>query len=78
MQEQERKASEEAEKRLKAALTAKREPVTFRVVSPSLGISSVSEISSEIKPPTEEQLSPEDISMDAESATPAPPAEVSG
>lgn len=78
MQEQERKASEEAEKRLKAALTAKREPVTFRVASPSLGTSSVYETPTEVKPPTEEQLPQEDVLPDAESATPAPPAEVSG
>jgi THO complex subunit 2 len=38
MQEQERVANEEAEKRLKAALTAKREPPTAsRVASPSIG-----------------------------------------
>lgn len=39
MQEQERVANEEAEKRLKAALTAKREPSTTasRVASPALG-----------------------------------------
>ena len=37
MQEQERTANEEAEKRLKAALTAKRDPVASRVASPSVG-----------------------------------------
>ena len=38
MQEKERLASEEAEKRLKAALTAKREPNNAsRVASPSIG-----------------------------------------
>ncbi|KAG6897219.1 hypothetical protein C0992_003417 [Termitomyces sp. T32_za158] len=79
LQEQERKASEEAEKRLKAALTAKREPVFSRVASPSnLGTSCVSETSTEVKPPTEEQLPQEDVSMDAELAASAPPAEVGG
>jgi hypothetical protein len=37
MQEQERAANEEVEKRLKAALTAKREPMTSRVASPGVG-----------------------------------------
>ncbi|KAH0587189.1 hypothetical protein H2248_005998 [Termitomyces sp. 'cryptogamus'] len=73
MQEQERKASEEAEKRLKAALTAKREPVASRVASPSLGASSVSETPTEVKA-TEEQ-STQDVPMDAESASSAPFAE---
>lgn len=40
-QEQERNEAEEAEKRLKAALTAKREPsASSRIASPSLGVSS--------------------------------------
>lgn len=51
MQEQERIANEEAEKRLKAALTAKREPgsSTSRVASPAIGASATSEPSNEAK-----------------------------
>ncbi|KZT71598.1 hypothetical protein DAEQUDRAFT_763816 [Daedalea quercina L-15889] len=51
MQEKERLASEEAEKRLKAALTAKREPNTAsRVASPSIGESSAtSDTSQEVR-----------------------------
>ena len=56
MQEQERLAGEEAEKRLKAALTAKREPGTTasRVASPAGGNFSTPE-SSDLKPPTTEE-----------------------
>ncbi|KAF5393664.1 hypothetical protein D9757_000298 [Collybiopsis confluens] len=61
MQEQERKANEEAEKRLKAALTAKREPSTTqsRVASP------LPSSMAETKPPAEVPPSgSEDVSMD--------------
>lgn len=51
MQEKERLASEEAEKRLKAALTAKREPNNAsRVASPSIGeVSATGEAPQEAK-----------------------------
>ncbi|KAF8165073.1 transcription factor/nuclear export subunit protein 2-domain-containing protein [Crassisporium funariophilum] len=55
MQEQERKANEEVEKRLKATLSAKREPgtSTSRVASPAMG-NSVTLESSDPKPPADE------------------------
>jgi THO complex subunit 2 len=89
MQQQERLANEEAEKRLKAALTAKREPpVASRVASPSIGNSttandppanSTSDVAAEATPTTENNT-PEDITVDADtnSAVVSPPsAEVS-
>lgn len=68
MQEQERVANEEAEKRLKAALTAKREPASSasRVASPSLGNPSTPEPSSDTKPSTDGQQLPEDVSMEVD------------
>ncbi|KAG6831879.1 hypothetical protein H0H92_006996 [Tricholoma furcatifolium] len=74
MQEQERIASEEAEKRLKAALTAKREPVAARVASPSNGPSNASDTLVDVKMSSEEQPSHEDVTMDVESNS-APPVE---
>ncbi|KAG6850048.1 hypothetical protein H0H93_001864, partial [Arthromyces matolae] len=70
MQEQERKANEDAEKRLKAALTAKREPVTSRVASPSP--SSNLESHAEVKTTPDDHPVQEDVSMDAEMGA-APP-----
>jgi THO complex subunit 2 len=75
MQEQERVANEEAEKRLKAALTAKREPtITSRVASPSIGntntnneapANSAADLIVESTPATEGSIS-EDITMDTD------------
>jgi THO complex subunit 2 len=89
MQQQERLANEEAEKRLKAALTAKREPpVASRVASPSIGNSTsvneppanpTSDVAAEATPTTENNA-PEDITVDTDtnSAVVSPPsAEVS-
>jgi hypothetical protein len=54
-QKQEQTAAEEAEKRLKAALTAKREPsTTSRVASPSLGTQPAVDAPNESKPRLEE------------------------
>jgi THO complex subunit 2 len=63
MLEQERIANEEAEKRLKAALTAKRGPdtTTSRTASPAVGISGSPD--AEVKPVTTNE--PE-ISMDVD------------
>ena len=64
MQEQEQIASQEAEKRLKAALAAKRDPstATSRIASPSIGESGMAvEIPSELK--TESKPS-KDVVMD--------------
>ena len=64
MQEKEQIASQEAEKRLKAALAAKRDPSTAnsRIASPSIGESGmVVEMPSEPKPETK---SSEDVVMD--------------
>jgi len=68
MQEQERLANEEAEKRLKAALTAKREPTTAasRMASPSIGNSSNADIQADSKPAIQESSAIEDASMEAE------------
>ncbi|KAJ7283481.1 transcription factor/nuclear export subunit protein 2-domain-containing protein [Mycena rebaudengoi] len=62
MQEKERTANEEAEKRLKAALTAKREPLNSasRVASPGVGSSQM-------------QLLKEDVAMDGDSISPTAP-----
>ncbi|KAG6833844.1 hypothetical protein H0H87_011778 [Tephrocybe sp. NHM501043] len=75
MQEQERLANEEAEKRLKAALTAKREPVTSRVASPSLGTPNAPDISVDVKLSAEEQSAQDDVSMDSEPSSSAPSVE---
>jgi THO complex subunit 2 len=66
MQEQERVANEEAEKRLKAALTAKREPVsTSSRTAPSGGATqSVAETAGEAKPVATEGGAVEDVSME--------------
>lgn len=73
MNEKERIASEEAEKRLKAALTAKREPAasTSRVGSPAIGDSAPqSESAREGKAPTQG----EDVAMEGtETSIPAQP-----
>lgn len=70
LQEQERMANEEEEKRLKAALKAKREPstATSRVSSPSIGATgSTKDISIEQKPSVPEGSLTEDMSMDTDS-----------
>jgi THO complex subunit 2 len=65
MQEQERLAGEEAEKRLKAALTAKREPGTTasRVASPAGGNVSTPESSDPKPPATEESETPMEVDL---------------
>jgi len=65
MQEQERLAGEEAEKRLKAALTAKREPGTIasRVASPAGGNISTPETSDPKPPATEESETPMEVDL---------------
>lgn len=67
MQEKERVASEEAEKRLKAALTAKREPnvTTSRVASPSTRESSAAIDTADAKN-TDAQIA--DVSVDSPDA----------
>jgi hypothetical protein len=77
MQEQERIANEEAEKRLKAALTAKREPTASRVASPSLGNSGVAEAIVDMKPRAEEAPTQEDVAMEVEQSASIPLMEVS-
>jgi THO complex subunit 2 len=72
MQEQERLANEEAEKRLKAALTAKREPGTS-VASPVTGASTVKEVTSDTKLTVQDVMA--DVQMETESTT-SPPMEV--
>lgn len=71
MQEQERIANEEAEKRLKAALTAKREPgaTASRVASPAVGNPATPE-SSDPKPSSADEV---ESSMDVDSAVIPPP-----
>lgn len=60
-EEQERNEAEEAEKRLKAALTAKREPsASSRIASPSLGVSSTPE-ATEKKPAITEPMPMEGV-----------------
>jgi THO complex subunit 2 len=71
MQEQERIANEEAEKRLKAALTAKREPgvTASRVASPVVGNPATPE-STDPKPSSADEV---ESSMDVDSAVIPPP-----
>jgi THO complex subunit 2 len=64
MQEQERLANEEAEKRLKAALTAKREPASK--ASPQLGSSAATQAASETKVSAHDGPVSEDVNMEAE------------
>jgi len=75
MQEQERFANEEAEKRLKAALTAKREPaIASRMASPSVGVSNTVEplanpnhdTSPDAPPSVQETGMQEDVAMETE------------
>lgn len=72
MSERDRQASEEAEKRLKAALTAKREPAasSSRVGSPAVG---------DLTTPAETKVAPatEDVVMDSADASQPSQAEVS-
>ena len=65
MQEQERLAGEEAEKRLKAALTAKREPgiTASRLASPAGGNASTLESSDPKPASTEESETPMEIDL---------------
>jgi THO complex subunit 2 len=78
MQERERVANEEAEKRLKAALTAKREPViASRVASPAVGVMNApAELPTNTNPDmsmdatsTQENNAPDDATMDTETST---------
>lgn len=64
-------ANEEAEKRLKAALTAKREPVSSasRVASPNLGNPSTPEPSGDVKPSIDDQQLVEDAPMEVDSTS---------
>ena len=73
MQEKERVASEEAEKRLKAALTAKREPSgTSRVSSPAVTETTTpAEQSGDAKPAASEDVAME--STENSESAPAPP-----
>lgn len=70
MQEQERLANEKAEKDLKAALKAKREPTASRVASPSVGENTAKDLakepSSEQKNPVVETNGVEDVNMEPE------------
>lgn len=71
MQKQEQIASEEAEKRLKAALTAKREPVSAsRVASPSLNHTTAPDTAADSKPRIEETSTQEDTVMEVEQNNP--------
>lgn len=73
MKEQEHTANEEAEKRLKAALTAKREPVTAsRMASPIPGLPATPESNGDVKPPSEETTNADDA-MDTEGSTTVAP-----
>jgi THO complex subunit 2 len=67
MQEQDKLAAEEAEKRLKAALTAKREPsvTTSRVASPSPAVASDA---ADFKASAMESVAGDDVPMDIDSA----------
>lgn len=70
--EQERAASEEEERRLKAKLTAKREPTAnpSRVASPAVSGTTTEQPAKDVTPAAEE---PQDVAMDtAESSTPKP------
>lgn len=74
MAEQERIAGEEAEKRLKAALTAKREPTSAsRIASPRLGTPSLPETVVDSNPPVEDMFAQEDVSMEVEANAVASP-----
>ncbi|RDB20480.1 THO complex subunit 2 [Hypsizygus marmoreus] len=67
VQEQERVANEEAEKRLKAALTAKREPsAASRMASPNIGNSTASDALVDAKPPNEESQADDEVAMEVE------------
>jgi THO complex subunit 2 len=70
-QEQERVANEEEEKRLKAALKAKREPsaATSRVSSPSIGVTSLPKDVPVDHKPSGLENSTEDVSMETETAS---------
>lgn len=74
MQEQERLANEEAEKRLKAALTAKREPsvIQSRIASPMPNMSR--ELASEAKPMPDILSTSEYVSMEVDASSTAPAA----
>lgn len=76
MQEQERVANEEAEKRLKAALTAKREPSVAIPGTASPTIGTTAGPLPESKPLAPETSISDDVSMEAEPANsiPAPEA----
>lgn len=83
MQEQERVASEEAEKRLKATLAAKRDPTasTSRIASPNQGDSSnpasaTADGKEDAKTVISESKSNGDVEM-AHEIQPSPPVEVS-
>lgn len=72
MQEEERVANEEAEKRLKAALTAKREPgtATSRLASPKIGSSQLSaDASTDQKPSLQDTSAADDVTMEADAAS---------
>ena len=77
LQEKERIASEEAEKRLKAALTAKREPnvTASRVASPNPAAENAStvETTSDAKPTVSASQSGDVVMESAEEKPPAPP-----
>jgi len=69
LQDQERVANEEEEKRLKAALKAKREPstTTSRVSSPSIGATSATKDTPVDQKSVLEISSAEDVSMETDS-----------
>ena len=78
-EEQERVASEEAEKRLKAALAAKRDPSTAnsRIASPAVGDTNSSETSAPVEPKsgTQDAKPSEDVVMEnGDGQAPASPA----
>lgn len=84
-EEQERVANEEAEKRLKAALAAKRDPsiANSRIASPAVGDSGSSEtpVPVETKSSTQDAKPSEDVVMengDGQAQTISPAPEVSG
>ncbi|KAJ7667690.1 transcription factor/nuclear export subunit protein 2-domain-containing protein [Mycena polygramma] len=71
MPEQERLANEEAEKRLKAALTAKKPLAsTSRVASPAIGVA-VADSIADSKSAVQDTASKEDVSMETEATAPA-------
>lgn len=72
MQEQERAANEEVEKRLKAALLTKREPGTAasRIASPAIG-TPTSQILADAKQPPDESSGTDEVLMEVD-ATSAP------